>query len=379
MLACEICQNLFNIPTKIARIRHQSYLKNDWKGLFSPEKLGVDIIISPEREVAQNLLSNIQIVGAFDVLAPLSEKVKILGIVPQESSKLLNTPLKHFPEICPDLDFHPLCIRRKNDVFCPTDDDVMLNDDEVYVACQPEYTNGVVEAFGYYKPDKRKILIIGGGNIGEALTHSLQRFHKSMKTTLIEFDSERIEQIACRLKHTQLLQGDALDPTLLKEANVDQCETVLCITNEDKVNILSALLAKQMGAKYSLSLLNNNEYRDMVLSLGVDAIINPRSITVSSILQYVRKGRLRSLRTIFEGNFEIIEALARQGSYAIGMTLEQIKEQTNARIVAVERSGSVDFKPKTFVINSNDKILMIIPQDGIDYIEDIFSVKRSTL
>jgi trk system potassium uptake protein TrkA len=181
------------------------------------------------------------------------------------------------------------------------------------------------------------------------------------------------------LGETDIMCGDALDPEILNEANIQKAEIVISVTDDDKVNILASLLAKENGAKRSLTLLNKMAYAPLVSSLGVDAVINPRSITVSSILQHVRQGRIQSVYSLGDGYGEIIEAEARETSHIIGLTIEDISIRGSIMIAALERGGKVTFMPQKMVINVGDRLVIVTKKEVVSKVEKLFSIRPSYL
>lgn len=375
MIACEVAQGLFNIPLKIARIRHQNYLNSDWSEMLASQRLAIDVTISPEVEVAQVIGRNLRTSGAFDVISLIDDSLKLVGVRCMSHSEIVNTPIKHINSLYPTLDLAIALIVRDENIIFPNSHDHILTDDEVYVLVQRERLNEVMQAFGYATTESREILIVGGGNIGLNLAVGMEKEHRNLHTRIIEKDSKRCEQIAKFLKHTEILQGDALDYDLLQEANIENCETVLAVTNDDKVNILSSLISKRHGAKRSVALLNNMQYASMVTSLGVDAVISPKALTVSTILKHVREGNLQSLYPIVEGSVVVIEARAKKTSHVIGLAIDDVTISSEITVIALVRGDTLHLLPTRLNISSNDKLIIITRKESVHKVEKLFSIR----
>ncbi len=376
MIACEVAKNLFNVPMKIARVRHQNYLNSDWSDvMLESQRSTIDVIISPEVEVAQTINRNLRVPGAFDVISLVDESLKLIGVRCLAHSGIVNTPIKHINSLYPNLDFAIVLIKRDDNLIFPSSRDHLLADDEVYVITPREQLNGVMEAFGYSTSESREILIVGGGNIGLNLAIGMEKEYRNVHARIIEKDPKRCEQIARFLKRTEILQGDALDYDLLQEANIENCETVIAVSNDDKVNILASLISKRHGAKRSLALLNNMQYASMVTSLGADAVISPKALTVSTILKHVREGNLQSIHPIAEGNVVVAEARARETSHIIGLDIEDVTIASEIMVVALVRDDTLHFLPNRMSISANDKLIIVTQKESVHKIEKLFSIR----
>jgi len=375
MIACEVAKCLFDVPMKIARVRHQNYLRSAWSEMLASQQLTIDVIISPEVEVAQTINRNLRVPGAFDVISLIDESLKLIGVRCLSHSGIINTPIKHINSLYPHLDLVIVLIKRDEQIIFPSSRDHLLVDDEVYVITLQEQLNGVMEAFGYSTSESREILVVGGGNIGLNLAVGLEKDYKNVHARIIEKDAARCEQIARFLKRTEILQEDALDYDLLQEANIENCETVIAVSNDDKVNILASLISKRHGAKRSLALLNNMQYASMVTSLGADAVISPKALTVSTILKHVREGNLQSIHPIAEGNVVLIEARAKETSHIIGLDIEDVTIMSEIMVVVLMRGEDLHFLPTRMNISANDKLIIVTQKESVHKIEKLFSIR----
>lgn len=378
MVACEVAHSLFGVKSKIARIRHQNYLTSENSANFR-QNMAIDITISPEIEIAKSLARSTKIAGAFEVISLVFDKIKVIGVRCHARSPIVNTPLRLLSTQFMHLDLIIMCICRGEKIFFPHKNDLLEADDEVYFIVRQGDVAAAMEAFGYFSEEKRKLIIVGGGNIGLGFAQELEAQESDIKVKIIEKNVMRSESIAHILKSTEVLNGDALDFDVLAEANVQEAETILALTDDDRVNILVSLLAKRQGAKRSTSLLNKMTYASLVTSLGVDAIISPRVITVSTILQHVCQGRVRSIYSLAGGYAEVIEAEARETSYIIGLTVEDVTVRDSIHVAAIVRGSEITLNPARLIIGVGDILILIVKRDNARKVEKLFSVRPSYL
>jgi trk system potassium uptake protein TrkA len=283
------------------------------------------------------------------------------------------------PGLFPKLDFTIACIERDGISFIPTEDDQLILDDEVFFIASAEHVSSILECFGYASPVGRRVIIMGAGSIGLTLATELENSYSHMDVKIIEKSQERAEYIAQHLKKTEVMCGDVLDFQLLQEANIDVTETVVSVTEDDKVNILSSLLAKRHGAGRALTLLNNMDYSPLVMSLGVDAVICPHDITVSSILQYVRRGQIHSAHSLHDGTVEVIEAEPKENSTILGLTVEDININGKIRIAALVREDKIHLSPTKASIRIGDRVIIVALKEAVHKVERLFTIRPSFL
>ena len=373
MVACQVAHSLFDVPTKIARIRAQSYLQPLWLKLFSRDHLPIDVIISPEIEVARAIQRRLHVPGAFDVIPLADGKVQLVGVHCTEDTPVVNTPLRQLTVLFPDLSIVIVGIVRNGKSMVPSADDQILAGDDVYLVVDASQTRRALAAFGHEETEARRILILGGGNVGLFLAEALEKAGSGVTAKLIERNPERADLVAKSLKHTTVLKGDVLEAELLEEAGVDQVETVVAVTNDDETNILASLMAKRYGGKRAIALINNLNYDALVGPLGVDVTVNPRSLTVSNILQHVRRGRIHAVHSVREGFGEIIEADALETSDLVGSPLKEIKLPSGVLVGAVVRDGTVISPRGNTVIHTNDRVVMFAVKESVKKVEKMFS------
>lgn len=375
MVACQICHSLFDVPTKIARIRHQSYLDPMWADLFSRDHLPIDVIISPEVEVARAISRRLEIPGAFDVIPLADGKISLIGVHCAEECPILETPLRQLTDLFPDLHIVIVGIWRNGTGLVPTGDDELLAGDDVYFVAETSHLNRAMTVFGHEEQEARRVIIVGGGNIGLNLAQRLENGSRRVMTKVIERDKKRAELVAQTLDRTVVLHGDALDSDILEQANVAESETVVAVSNDDETNILSSLLAKRHGSQRAVTLVNTTSYGPLIGTLGIDTVVSPRAITVSTILQHVRRGRIRSVHTISEGFGELIEAEALETSSLVGVPLREADLPDGVVLGAIVRDGEVVIPRGDTVVRTGDLVVLFAATQAVKKVEKLFAVK----
>ncbi len=374
MVACQVAHSLFNVPTKIARIRSQAYLQPHWADLFSTEHLPIDVIISPEVEVGEMVLRRLATPGASDFVRFANGDVVVIGIDIEENCPVVDTPLSQLTELFPDLKAVVVGIFREGRLFVPRSSDAMLFGDRVYVVCAADQVRRTLGIFGHEEQEAHRVVIAGGGNIGLYVAHSLEARGSRAKIKIIEASRERAIRIADQLRRTVVLHGNALDQEILREADIKDADTMVALTNDDEVNVLACVMAKRLGCRSSMALLNNRSYPALSGGLGIDATVNPRGVTISKILQHVRRGRIRGVHTIENGLAEVIEGEALETSPLVGRPLRDLHLPVGIRIGAIYREGEVLIPEGSLQILPKDRVVIFATADRVRQVEQMFRV-----
>ncbi|MFK8251233.1 Trk system potassium transporter TrkA [Ancylobacter terrae] len=374
MIACQVGHALFDVPTKIARVRAQSYLQGHWRDLFSRDHLPIDVVISPEVEVGEMVLRRLSLPGAIDTVSFADGQVVVVGVQCLPDCPVLDTPLRQLTELFPDLRAVVVAVQRGGRVFVPRSTDSLLADDVAYFVAQSDQVVRTLSIFGHDEPPAQRVVIGGGGNIGLYVARELENRNSRARIKLIEDNPERAHAIAEELSRTVVLNGSALSRTVLEEAAVGEADTMIAVTNDDRVNILSCLLSRELGAKRMLSLLNDPNYPAFAHGLGIDAYVNPRQITVSKVLQHVRKGRIRGVHSLLNGVGEVIEAEALDTSALVGKPLRSLDIFDGMRLGAVVRGGKVILPRGDTVIQARDRVVLFALADRVKRVEQMFRV-----
>ena len=375
MVACQICHSLFKVPTKIARVRHQSYLEPMWRDLFSRDHMPIDVIISPEVEVARAVMRRLQVPGATNVIPFGGGRVSLVGVHCSADCPVVHTPLRQLTELFPDLSMRVVGILRGDRIIVPSGDDHMVPGDDVYFAVDTEHMERALAAFGHEEEEARRIIIVGGGNIGMFLAGQIEENYPDVNLKVIEINSEQAMIAADSLERSVVLNGNALDREILDEANVAATETIVAVSNDDEVNVLSSLLAKRYGAKRAVTLINNSSYGPLVSTLGIDVVVSPSDVTVSTILQHVRRGRIRAVHSIHEGLAEVIEAEALETSSLMGTPLREVKLPAGIIVGAIVRDEAVIIPHGDTVIQTKDRVILLAAAGQVKLVEKLFSVR----
>jgi trk system potassium uptake protein TrkA len=315
MLICQIAFSIFNVQKKIARIRSQDYLNPKFTKVYNKENLPIDVIISPEIEIAKSLQRKLEAPGALDNVPFADNRIRLLEILINEKCSLKDIKLNALTKKFPLLDANIMGVIRDDKFVVLRKTDIMLKDDRAYVIINASQMKDTLNAFGHNEKISNKILIIGGGNIGFNLAKNLEESFDSARVKIIEKNKERAELIASELNNTIVINGDALDEEVLLEANIDEVQTVLALTNDDEDNLMVSVLVEkfakdnsELSDKRTMALINKPNYSLLQSSLKIDDFIDPRMNTVSSILKHIHKGSIANAYSILNGEYEIIEA-----------------------------------------------------------------------
>jgi trk system potassium uptake protein TrkA len=374
MVACQVAHSLFNIPTKVSRVRAQSYLDPRWQDLFSRDHMPIDVVISPEIEVGEMVLRRLQLPGAFDTVTFADGEVIVLGIDCGEDCPVVDTPLSQLTELFPDFQAVVVGISREGRVFAPRSDDALVNGDQVYLAVAKDQVRRAFKIFGHEEQQATRVVIAGGGNVGLYVARELEARYARAKVKVIEASRPRAVEIADDLKRTVVLHGSALDENILREADISIADTLVALTNDDKVNLLACVTAKRLGCEHNMCLLNDRRYPALARSLGVDAYVNPRAITISRILQHVRRGRIRGVHAVESGAAEIIEAEALPTSTLVGRPLRELELGAGIRLGPVYRDGTVLMPRGDLVVQNRDRVIIFAVGDRVRQVEQMFRV-----
>ena len=375
MVVCQLASSLFNISKKIARIRTKDFLEGKWNKLYNKSNIPIDVIISPEKEVAKSLFRRLEAPGALDNVPFADNKVKMLEIAIEKSCPIINTPLKKLTEKFPNFKANIVGLQRKEKFQFLKKDDKLLEGDNVYVVVSSDQLTEILKAFGHEEKTSKKILIIGGGNIGLHLSKMLEENFEGARIKIIEKDKARAEEIATELTSSIVINGDALDEEILKEANLEESETVLALTNDDENNIMACVLAEKTGqTKRTIAIVNKSNYSLLQSSLNIDDLVDPRLTTVSRIMEHVHKGTIGSVYSLLDGEYEFIEAKVLEQSELLNKKIKDSNLPENVRVGAVVRGKQVLIPRSDFIFEKNDLVILLANREQLKEIENIFSI-----
>jgi trk system potassium uptake protein TrkA len=362
MVACQVAYSLFNVRRRIARLRHSGYLEHTRRGLYGQDQLPIDVIISPEIEVASGIERRLRTPGAFDTV-PLAEgRVQLLGIHCNTGScSLLGHPLRDLPRLLPDAGLVVVAIIRNGQAIVPSAHDHIERGDDVYIVAQTEQVERIMRFFGHEEEVARRVIIVGGGNVGLNLAKRIIQSSPATALRVIEHSRARAELISQELRDSAIvLNGDALDKDTLIEANVRAAETIIAVTNDDETNIFASVLAKREGCTRAITLVNKSSYEPLLPIMGIDAVVTPNAITISSILRHVRHRSVSALYTLREDFGEVIEATVQQGSRLVRGNLGQVGLPAGMLIGAVVRGDAVIIPTTETVVEPGDNVIALV-------------------
>ena len=375
MVVCQIAHSIFGITKKIARIRSQDYLSPKYGKLYNKSHLPIDVIISPELEVAKSLQRKLEAPGALDNVPFAKNKIRMLEIAIDEKCPLANIPLNKLTKTFPDLEANILGVIREGNFLILKKNDKMQLNDKAYVVINSSQLNRTLSAFGHEEKIATKILIIGGGNIGFNLAKNLEKSFDEVRIKIIEKNKARAEEIASELENSIVINGDGLDEEVLKEANIKEIETVLCLTNDDEDNVMSSVLAEKISStKRTIALVNKSNYSLLQSYLKIDDFVDPRMITVSNILKHVHKGTIESVYSLLEGEYEFIEAEIIETSELINKSLKESNLPEEIRIGAILRKNDIIIPKSSFVFEKKDLVVFLAKRDQLSKVENLFRI-----
>ncbi len=375
MVVCQLASSLFNIQKKIARIRTRDFLEGKWNKLYNKSNIPIDVIISPELEVAKSLFRRLEAPGALDNVPFASDKIKMLEIAVEKNCPIINIPLKNLTEKYPKFKANILGAVRKEKFIFFKKNDKILEGDNVYLVVSSDQLKEILKAFGHDEKISKKILVIGGGNIGFNLAKLLETNLEGVRVKIIEKNKSRAEEIANDLSSSIVINGDALDEDILKEANLEETETVLALTNDDENNIMACVLAEKTGQnKRTIAIVNKSNYNLLQSSLNIDDLVDPRMTTVSRIMEHVHKGSIGTVYSILDGKYEFIEAKIAEKSDLHNKKIKEANFPEFLRIGAILRKDKVFIPRSDFTFEKDDLVVFLAKREQLKEVEDIFSV-----
>ncbi|MCB1754390.1 MAG: Trk system potassium transporter TrkA [Gammaproteobacteria bacterium] len=374
MVACQIAYSMFHTPTKIARIRSQGYL-SEGAQLFKNDHIPVDVLISPERLVTDHIERIIEHPGALQVVDFADGQVRLVGVTVDENAPMNGMSLSVWKTLLPDVESRITVVYRDEKAIIPEGSTVIRENDIVFFLASRVNTNEVMAQFRTLEKANRRVMIAGGGNIGSGLAHRLEGRYQ---VKLIEANSERSNVLAAELEHTLVFEGDAADHELLISENIQDMDVFCALTNDDEANILSAMLARRMGARKVMSLINRPAYVDLVERGFIDVAVSPHQITIGALLTHIRRGDVVAVHSLRKGAAEAMEAIAHGDettSRVVGRKIEDLPLPKDATIGALVRGGEMIIAHHDTVIEPEDHVIvLVVDKSQIPDVEKLFQV-----
>ena len=374
MVTCQVAHSVFAIPRKIARLRARSYLDAIYSDLYRRDHMPIDVVISPEMEVAEAALRRLSVPMAFDTEMFLDGKAQLLGLTLDRDCSAINTPLRQLSELFSTLRARVVGVRREGRMFVPDADDQLYAGDDVYVISAREDVPRTMEIFGKSHQSADRFIIIGGGNVGRAIAQRLEEDPRRVRAKVIEIDREIAEAAADALERTVVLHGDGLNVELLEEANIGKTDALLAVTDDDKTNMLACARAKSEDVPLVISLINDPTYAGLMGPLGIDAYINPRATTVSSILRHIRHGRIKAVYSVGDAEAEVMEAQVLGTSPIAGREIRQIDWPGGAIVGALRKGDKMITPTGSTRIEEGDFVSVFVLREDVSKVEKLFQV-----
>lgn len=376
MVACQVAYTLFHTPTKIARVRESAYLTRS--GLFNNDAIPVDVLISPEQVVTNYIKRLIEYPGALQVIDFAGGKAQLVAVKAYYGGPLVGQQLRQIREHMPKVDTRVAAIFRRDRPILPRGDTVIEADDEVFFIAAREDIRAVMSELRRVDQSNKRVVIAGGGQIGERLAEAIESRYQ---VKIIEMNPARCRYLSDTLDSTVVLQGSASDRDLMLEENIAQADIFLALTNDDEANIMSSLLAKRLGARRVMTIINNPAYVDLVQGGEIDIALSPQLATIGTLLAHVRRGDIVSVHSLRRGAAEAIEAIAHgdaRSSKVIGRPIETIGLPPGTTIGAIIRDDQVIIAHNDTVIEAGDHvILFVVDKKYIRDVEKLFHVGLS--
>ncbi|MBV0892020.1 Trk system potassium transporter TrkA [Paracoccus sp. Z118] len=374
IVACEVANSIFQVPRKIARIRAASYLDPGYAGMYGTAHLPIDVVISPEREVARAAMQRLQAPATFDVETFMRGKVWMLGMSLTEDCPILHASLRQLGDMFADNMAVVVGVRRGGRLFAPEPADQLFAGDQIYVVCPAEQVDRTLDRFGKPTALPQRVIVVGAGHVGLAVAQEIDRKMPHLNAKLIERDRRQAEAAADTLRQVVVLHGDGMSAELLIEAGVARADAVMMLTQDDKTNLLGAVRARALGAGTVVSLLNDPTLIPLRAALGIDAYVDPRAATVSTILRHIRHGRVRDLYSIGDAEAELIEAQVLPSSGFAGQLIGDLSLPAGALIGAVQKGDRLVKPLPDLRIEAGDIVLVFSLTGDVGEIDEMLQV-----
>lgn len=373
MIACEVGYSVFNIPRKIARIDAQDFLEPIWATLFNDKHIPIDLIISPDVEIAKYIYQIMKIPGSSEVLPLLENKMYLLSFKLPDSSPLLKTPLLNLSQIAPDLETEIVCIIRSGNVFIPYKSDILEAGDEVYLLTPTEKIEDTMLAFGVEHPAVERIVIFGGNQVSRYMAKLFEKDDNILSCKIIEEDYKYANLLAKELQNTIVIHGSQMSDVILNEAGIYNTDAAIAVTPRDKDNLLATMLADKSGVCNTVALLNSQSYNNLIGIVEDSIIVDRSTVTISSILQELRKTEIKNAYVLGRGFGEIWELEIEETSSLGGKAIQSLDLPASSKVCALMRNGVITFPNDKEELHNGDILLVYVDSKAIRKAEKALS------
>ncbi|NBC20838.1 MAG: Trk system potassium transporter TrkA [Alphaproteobacteria bacterium] len=376
MVICQVAHSVFSVSRTVARVRARAYQDRRYRDLFARDALPIDLIISPEKEVSRSIIQRLKAPGSVMSAEFAAGRVQLLMLDVESNSALNETTVDQIGGLFPGLEARVVAIARGSRIQVPRSNDKFVTGERVYVSVLNEHASRLNTIFGVEDSDARHVTIIGAGNVGFYVAEELER-DRSLRVRLVEKDPARADRAVRDLRRTIVINGDGLDRDILEEAGAARTDYLIAITDDDRTNLLACNLARKAGAGRTIALVNSPHLLGLKKDLGIDAIIDPRALTVSQILKKLRRGRIKSLLSLEDGQAEVIEGVVTDSSPLVGRTLGYDELEDGITAVAVLRGEEVLIPSSRVRIQPGDQVTVLLEHTKVREVETYFRVSTS--
>ena len=373
MVACQVADYLFNVRKKIARIDSAEYLNPVWCTLYNEQHIPIDLIISPDAEVAEAIYNIIKIPGTTSVMPFADRNLYLLAIRCPDNCPLLQIPLMNIEQAAPELHIAPVCIVRNNKSFIPSQEFALEAGDEIFFMVEEKDIDDAIHAFGMDRPENEKVLIFGGNQIALLLAQKLENDDNISSCRIIDEDLESSRYLAMKLNSTTVINGEMLSDTILDDSGIDNVDVTVSITLKDKDNLLASLIAKKNGARTTISLVNSKAYNSLVSNLSDSIIIDNSSVTVSGILKELRKSKITKAYSLGRGFGEVWELKIDEDSLIADKKIVELELPENSKICAISREEGIVYPNIYERLKVGDTVILFCSSRAIKKVEKIFA------
>ena len=373
MVACEVGSALFNIPKKIARIDSQDFLNPLWGGLFNDKHIPVDLVISPSFAIAEEITSLIKIQGMSKVTPLLKNKVHMLSFCCKQNERLNNLSIRQFENYVPESNCKVICIIHNGSSFIPTSEYKIQNNDTLYFLVATSHIDIVLRELNMEKSAIEKLIIFGGNEISRYLATKLEKNDNILSYRIIEEDPSMAKRLAKKLKNTAVINGDMMSDVILEEAGIDSCDAIIATLPHNNDNLLISLLAKQHNIPISLSLINGAFYNNFIENISDSTLVDGSAVIISSILQELRKAKMRDAYSLGHNFGEIWEISLGEENLCIGQKLKDIDMPVSCQTCAILRKDTLIIPEENTVLEANDILILYVGTKGVKKAEKLFA------
>jgi len=377
MMACQVAHSLFEVPKRIARVRDKSYLNPSYQDLFISSNLPVNIIISPEKEVANSVFRRFELPGTFENVPFGDNKLRFLGVKVDADCPIKNTDIGSLTDLFPDLNTVIVGLNRDGDIITPKTNEKLIENDLAYLICPSDYAARTLSIFGNQIEIARRIVLVGGGSIGKEVGKLIENNTENISLRIIDLDKKNAEDLSDKFDKSFVILGSGMDKDILNEAEISSADILISLTNSDETNFISAAFAKSDGCQRVIALLNNKDFQGLIRSVDIGDFIDPKAITVSSILRHVRRGRIRNIYTLSDGSAEVIEGEVSSSSELVGPTIEDLHLADGLRIGGILRNNEIIMPRGDTKIKEGDYVTIFSIPSKIHEVEQLFRVSAS--